>query len=238
MAIKSASLQVLLPVHNEVESIEGVMKEIYSVINPIARMSFIITEDGSTDGTQALLKKLEKKYPMTLVSGKKRKGYSRGVIDGLKKVTSTYVLCLDSDGQCDPKDFKKFWEKKERADLIIGYRVHRQDSFVRKFLSRSFYNFYRILFPVRIKDPSCPYVLVKREVVKKLIPELGSTDQGFWWEFVARIFRRNYSIYELPVHHRLRISGVTQVYHPSKMLGIGIRHVMALFEIYLQTSKS
>ena len=59
--------------------------------------------------------------------------------------------------------------------------------------------------------------------------------QGFWWEFVARAHRRGFSLRELPINHRLRTGGVTQVYKYRKMPGIFIRHVLAIFQISAQT---
>jgi hypothetical protein len=61
--------------------------------------------------------------------------------------------------------------------------------------------------------------------------------QGFWWEFVARVHRSGYRIVELPVNHRRRASGATQVYKWTKMPGIFFRHVSALFRIRAETSK-
>jgi hypothetical protein len=62
--------------------------------------------------------------------------------------------------------------------------------------------------------------------------------QGFWWEFMARVHRRGYSILELPVQHRERIAGETQVYKLRKLPGIGWRHFVALFKIWFQTRRA
>jgi hypothetical protein len=64
---------------------------------------------------------------------------------------------------------------------------------------------------------------------------LGAMQQGFWWEFVARVHRGGYRITELPVHHRLRSAGETQVYRWSRMPGIFIRHVLAILRIWRET---
>lgn len=230
-------LQILLPVHNEAGSIERVIKEIYKEISPKVRMEFIISEDGSIDGTKEILRGLKKKVPMVLISDKKRKGYTKAVIDGLKKVKSDYLLCLDSDGQCDPRDFWKFWRARKKGDLLIGNRFNRQDNIVRKTLSRGFYHFYKMLFPIKLKDPSCPFILTTKELVRDLLPNLGSTDQGFWWEFIARAYKRSYKFKQFNVNHRLRLAGETQVYKPKKMFMIGVRHIKALFEILSQENK-
>jgi hypothetical protein len=90
-------------------------------------------------------------------------------------------------------------------------------------------------YHVPIHDPSCPYVVVHKEVIKRLVGELGAMQQGFWWEFVARVHRRGDSMREVPVNHRLRAGGVTQVYKFRKMPGIFCRRFLALFKIWFQT---
>ena len=122
----------------------------------------------------------------------------------MQALEAPYLLCLDSDGQCDPKDFWKLWDARNDADVVMGWRVDRADTRLRRSLSRFFYLLYQAVFRVPVHDPSCPYVLARKEVIKRLMPELGAMQQGFWWEFVARTHRRGYSIKELPIHHRLR----------------------------------
>jgi hypothetical protein len=143
-----------------------------------------------------------------------------------------YVLCLDSDGQCDPADFAEFWARQGRADVLIGWRVDRQDARLRKLLSGTFKLYYRALFGIPIHDPSCPFVLASRNIVKQLIPQLGVLSQGFWWEFVARVCSQGYSIEELPITHRPRAAGQTQVYRLRKLPGIGWTHATGLLQIW------
>ena len=148
---------------------------------------------------------------------------------------SDYLLCLDSDGQCDPKDFWVFWDARNQADVVLGWRMHRADTFTRRAFSRFFYLIYQTVLRTPVHDPSCPYVLIKKAVASRLCGELGAMKQGFWWEFVARVHRRGYTIKEVPVRHRLRTAGVTQVYHCGKMPGIFFRHVAAIFRIWAET---
>jgi glycosyltransferase involved in cell wall biosynthesis len=228
-------VEVLLPVHNEAETIEPTIREIYEELSKLVRMRFIMCEDGSKDNTQEVLQRVAKDIPMKLILSKARKGYSRAVRDGMESLEAPYLLCIDSDGQCDPKDFPKFWEARDSADVLIGWRVDRADTFLRRWLSRFFRFLYQCAFHVPIHDPSCPYVLSRKEVIVRLAGELGEMQQGFWWEFVARVHRRGYTMKELPVHHRLRAGGVTQVYKFRKMPGIFIRHFFAIFKILRQT---
>lgn len=226
-------LQVLLPVFNEVKSIPRVLEEVYQEISKTSPFEFIVTEDGSTDGTKELLEQLKHKYPILLITSVKRKGYARAVIDGMKKVKCSYVLCLDSDGQCDPKDFLKMWKLRKRSDIVIGWRIQRADALQRKLLSGGFKFLYRLIFSVKVHDPSCPFILIKKEILKIIVKELGVLKEGFWWEFIARANGR-FTITEVSVKHRQRIDGKTRVYTLDKLPRIAFSHLVGLYKIHKQ----
>lgn len=228
-------VQVLLPVYNEAESIEATIRELYSELSRLARVQFILCEDGSRDNTREVLRKVAEDVPAKLLIGSERKGYSRAVRDGMLAMDAPYLLCLDSDGQCDPKDFERFWTNRASADVLIGWRVKRADNWMRKTMSRVFFAAWKALYGCPINDPSCPYMLASRSVIQALAPQMGAMQQGFWWEFMARVHRLGYTIREFPVQHRDRAAGVTQVYKLSKLPGIGYRHFVALFQILRET---
>jgi dolichol-phosphate mannosyltransferase len=198
-------------------------------------MGFIICEDGSKDRTKDILRRLALELPLRLDLSDARKGYSLAVRDGMRMLDAPYLLCLDSDGQCDPTNLWKFWEIRGQYDVLLGWRVNRADTVIRKSFSRFFYWIYQTVFRTPVHDPSCPFVLMKKAVSDQLVGQLGAMQQGFWWEFVARVHRGGFSIKELPVHHRPRAAGVTQVYRWRKMPGIFVRHVAAIFRIWAET---
>lgn len=230
-------LEVVLPVHNEGGSIEATIREIYQEISPRVNMRFVISEDGSRDNTQEVLKRLSASIPMVLELSSARKGYSRAVIDAFRRVEAPYCLALDSDGQCEPKDFWQFWERRGTKDLLIGWRVNRADPFFRRWMSKSFKAVHSILFRPGLHDPSCPYLLIKRDVLQRLVPELGVLSQGFWWEFVARTLRHGFTIAELPVQHRQRSAGITRVYTLRKIPKIALLHLAGLWQIYRERKR-
>jgi dolichol-phosphate mannosyltransferase len=230
-------LEIFLPVHNEAESIEATIREIHSELSKRLNVRFIICEDGSRDNSKEILQTLAKELPLRLNLSDERRGYSRAVRDGMAMMESEFLLCLDSDGQCDPKDFWQFWEARDSADLTMGWRVNRRDPLVRKLCSRFFYLLYQLLFRTPSHDPSCPYLLMSRRMVREIYPQLGAMEQGFWWEFVARAHRNGFSIRELPVNHRVRAAGATRVYGWKKMPGIFARHVAALIEIRADSNR-
>lgn len=231
-------VEVFLPVHNEAESIEGTIRELYQEFSKKVEVGFIICEDGSRDNTQQILLALAKELPIRLNLSEQRRGYSRAVKDGMLMLKAEYLLCLDSDGQCDPRDFWAFWDARTSADLIMGRRVNRQDTFLRRLFSRLFYLLYQAVFRTPVQDPSCPYLLMDKNLVEHVAPLLGAMNQGLWWEFVARVHGNGFSILELPVQHRLRTAGVTQVYKWNKMPGILLSHVAALFRIWSENRRA
>jgi dolichol-phosphate mannosyltransferase len=164
-----------------------------------------------------------------LISDPVRKGYSRAVIDGLRATEAEWIACIDSDGQCDPADFPRLWAAVAGYDMIIGYRNPRSDTLMRKLMSGAFGFVYRRFFSVRLRDPSCPYILINRLGLNAILAgNVGILKQGFWWEFVARATALGLCIKEMPVRHRVRSSGTTQVYRLGKIPRIAIEHLAGL----------
>ena len=231
-----SAIDIVLPVHNEAESIGSTLEEFHRVVSLENRIPirFIVCEDGSRDNTVEVLQQLQQKLPILLLTEKGRKGYSRAVIDGFKASTSEFIGFIDSDGQCDPADFPAFVEahKKGEHDLVFGYRNPRHDHPVRILMSNSFGLVYRLIFSIPLRDPSCPFLLVRQSALREILRgNLGILKQGFWWEFVARCVGANFRIKEIPVKHRARSAGQTQVYLPTKVPRIAYEHLKGLFKL-------
>lgn len=225
-------LSIVLPVYNENDSIESVLKEWKQELNKLnIAYSFVVCEDGSTDGTKELLLLLQKKYPLILNQKQKRRGYGSAVIDGITSSSSEYILCVDSDGQCDPKDFFRFWNNKEKAHAIIGWRKKRADPLQRKIFSAIFKTIFVIFFPTTIHDPSAPFVLFKKQNIAPHIKYLTYLREGFWWGFIGMSFKKNLTVHEIPINHRKRIKGKTQVYRTDRLLDIFFRNLFGLYKL-------
>jgi len=149
------SISIVLPVFNEVKSLEYVLSVWNRYLNKKKILhEFVICEDGSTDGTKELIVKLQKKYPISNQSVKDRRGYGLGVISGIIASKYDYILCIDSDGQCMPDSFLEFYNNKHMADILIGNRNPRNDPIIRIIYSKLFKIVHDYLFNTKIKDPS------------------------------------------------------------------------------------
>jgi dolichol-phosphate mannosyltransferase len=223
-------IEIVLPAHNEAQSIANTIEEFQRVSAAAGLVvSFRVCEDGSTDGTAQVLRDLASRVPLVLDSVAERRGYSRAALAGLRASEGEIVGFIDSDGQCDPHDLPALMAALDGVDLVVGYRSPRVDPFIRRVMSLAFRMAFERAFPVRRHDPSCPYMLIRRTSLDRVLAgHPGIMLQGFWWEFSARAQAAGLTVREVPVHHRARATGQTQVYRVSKVPGIAWRHLLAL----------
>jgi glycosyltransferase involved in cell wall biosynthesis len=233
--MKKPDLSLIIPVHNEVESLESVISEWDSSLQSLPDLEyvFIICEDGSTDGTKELVTELECRFLLINNSVPRRRGYGQAVISGLALVKTDYVLCIDSDGQIGPDQMDEAWRHRSDDHFLIGWRKPRLDPPFRIVYSKLFKVYHRLLFPNGLHDPSCPFVLGHRKLFEKVEPYLIYTSEGFWWGFVGACVKQKIPIDEIPIRHRKRIARNTKVYSLARMPGIVLRNTIGLLKLLM-----
>jgi glycosyltransferase involved in cell wall biosynthesis len=231
--MKHSDLSIILPVHNEVDSLEGVLSEWDSSLRKVPGLDhvFIICEDGSTDGTKELIVDLEHRFPVLNNSVSWRRGYGQAVRDGLELAKTDYVLCIDSDGQIGPDEINEIWNRRSPDQFLMGWRFPRFDPPVRLIYSKLFKFYHRVLFPNQLHDPSCPLVLGHAKLFRRVAPLLIYMKEGFWWGFVGACWKLKIPIDETKIRHRERFAGNTKVYKLSRMPGIVFRNSIGLFKL-------
>jgi dolichol-phosphate mannosyltransferase len=231
--MKQPNLSVVLPVHNEVDSLETVVSEWDASLRKIPGLHhvFIICEDGSTDGTKQLIIELERRYSILNSPVSWRRGYGQAVRDGIGLADTDYVLCIDGDGQIGPDQMNEIWCRRSEDRFLIGWRCPRLDPPIRLIYSKLFKLYHGLLFPNRLHDPSCPFVLGHAKLLKRVAPFLVYMKEGFWWGFVGACWKVNIPIDEIQLRHRERFSGDTKVYKLAKMPRIIFRNVIGLLKL-------
>ena len=227
-------LHVILPVYNEIGGIYTVLKAWKKELDR-QHISYriVVCEDGSTDGTKEILNTVQAKFNLILNQKHQRRSYGGAVIDGIRSSQAEYILCIDSDGQCDPQDFNGFWKKRETADVLMGWRTKRNDPYQRRAYSSLFKIAFKLLFSTQLHDPSCPFVLFRR---RKVIPHtkmLNFLKEGFWWGFVGMCVKKNIGIKEIAIRHKKRLSGTTKVYTFAKTPRIAVNNLFGLVKLKL-----
>ncbi len=237
MRLMNNTISICLPIYNEAKSIEKVIDEWVNCMNQLKiDYEIICSEDGSTDGTDQIIKNLCLKNNKIINNhSRNKRGYTGAVLSGIEKSTKDFILCIDSDGQCDPKDFEKFWilKNKINENFLIGNRINRKDSFFRIFISKMFKMYHKLLFSSKISDPSCPYVLFTKKNFLNIKKNLNFMKEGFWWGFTACCLINNYKIIEIIINHKDRIDGKTNVYKLNKIPMIAVNNAIGLFKIKL-----
>ena len=95
--MKNYELDILMPVHNEEKIIPDLLSRIHNNINGKISYRLIICEDGSSDNSVKVLKSLQEKFPITLITNKNKRGYSLAMLEGIKNSKADYLLMMDSD---------------------------------------------------------------------------------------------------------------------------------------------
>ena len=233
LKVGKAEIAVLMPIHNEAETIEETVTEFYNVVSPKMPLELVLSEDGSTDNTESVIEKLSEKIPLKAVLSTSRKGYTGGIKDGLKLVTAKYVLITDSDGQHDPKDFWKLWNLRMKYDIVSGWREKRADALYRRIMSQVFQWRIKSAFNLpNLMDITAPFKLMKTEVAIEIAEKCKYMSESFWNEFSVRAHVGGYSIGETPVAHRVRADkSATRVYKPSKIPKIALAQLRAISKL-------
>ena len=230
-------ISIVLPIYNEEKSIKKTILEWKDELDLLKiDYEIILAEDGSKDDTKNILLELisndkNKIYVNNIVE--KKRGYGGAIISSVKIANGEFILYADSDGQCNPKDFINFWNKKELINegIIIGNRKTRSDTLFRLIMSKSFKIIHRILFYSKVKDPSCPYVLCKKKTFLEIEKYLIYMSEGFGWGVVAACIKTKKNILEIDIDHKKRNEGKTNVFHLSEIPSIAIRNIIGLLKI-------
>jgi len=228
------NIQIITPVYNEEKNIYSTIKDFFTEYeNSEFKISFIISEDGSTDDSIKIIQDLKKTYDIKLISSPIRKNYTDAVLIGLRDATSDIISFVDSDGQYDPKDLRKLFEKLQPGKVIVGFRYPRVDNIFRLLISGSFKKLYKFLLKIDLQDPSCGYFMAYRSDIDEIInkKEIGFIKEGFWWEFYAWCIKKNLEIVEIPIKHFNRKYDNTVVFRPRKIPGIAYRNIKGLIQL-------
>lgn len=169
-------LWIVVPVYNEEESIVHVVSEWIPVLRShVPQFTFCILNDGSIDKTFEILENLKTQYPEIRVVNKTNTGHGQTCIYGYRLALeegADWIFQMDSDGQCDPQYFAKFWESRQEFPVIYGYRFKRDDGYKRYLISR-FVSFVTWLSSgIWVRDPNVPYRLMRADAVRLVLEKI------------------------------------------------------------------
>lgn len=203
-----SSLSVFFPAFNEEENIKPAVEKALTVLEKleIKKWEVIIVDDGSKDKTPEIADQLASKYPTVRAIHQPNGGYGQALKTGFDNARFEWVAFSDSDGQFDFSEITKFLDKTDEAQVIVGFRLNRADSVLRSIFTFGWKTLARILLGLTVKDYSCGFKLIKREVYEKVLP-LEGEEKVTQIELLVKAKRQGFKFAEVGVHHYPRIYG-------------------------------
>ena len=209
-------VSVVIPVCNEEENVGPLAREIVAALDGrIFEILFI--DDGSTDGTAAALRALQSGIPqLRILSHSFRAGQSAAVCTGVRHARAGWIATLDGDGQNDPADIPALFAERGDAELVMGNRVQRRDTWLRHAQSRVANGVRGWLLGDGTPDTGCGIKVMHRETFMDL-PRFDHMHR-----FLPALFlRAGKRVVSVPVKHRPRERG-TSKYGLFDRLWVGI----------------
>lgn len=206
-SITSRSLSVILPVYNEEQVIASTLRAVLNELNAW-KIDFevIVVNDGSMDRTVSVVSTITATTPrVRLVSHLVNQGYGAALVSGFAAATKDLTFFMDADGQFTIKDLRMLFGYIDDYDAVIGYRMVRQDSWIRKLNAWGWKVLIGLLLNVYVRDIDCAF---------KLFPTAFFHDHPLETrgaminaELLYKFERYRYCYREVGIHHLPRQGG-------------------------------
>ncbi len=192
-------LSVVMPVFNEAATVEEIIRRVLAV--PI-RTQLIVVDDGSTDGTRDVLTRLQRELGFPLLLQPRNRGKGAALRAGFEAVTGDLVAIQDADLEYSPEEFPALIELicDGRADVVYGSRFigrHRVFLFTHYLGNRALTLLTNVLYNTMLTDMETCYKVMRTDVLRSMT--LRSNGFGIEPELTAKIFKRGYRVYEIPI---------------------------------------
>lgn len=207
--MKKIRLSIVIPVYNEKESIDELITKTEKALpNSSWPKEYVVVDDGSTDGSLALLKRIKSSLatPFTIIRFRKNSGKSMALSEGFKRAIGDTIVTMDADLQDDPAELPKMLRLLSRGyDVVVGWRKKRIDHQSKLGLSFIFNRVVSAITRVDLHDMNCGMKVMRKNVTEEIdvygelhryIPVLAAA-QGF-------------KVTEIEVTHHARKFGVSK----------------------------
>jgi len=192
-------LSVVMPVYNERATVEEIIRRVLAVN---LRIELIVVDDCSTDGTSEILAALQRELGFTLIRQPVNQGKGAALRRGFAAVTGDLLIIQDADLEYSPEEYPQLIELicQGRADVVYGSRFlgrHRVFLFSHYLGNRLLTLATNILYNTMLTDMETCYKAMRIDVLRSMT--LRSNGFGIEPEITAKVFKRGYRVYEIPI---------------------------------------
>lgn len=216
--MEQIELTIIAPMYNEEENVESTFYSILETMRDFKRpWELIFVNDGSTDNTLSMARKLEKSHPrLRVISYKPNMGRGYALRTGFKNARGDYIITIDFDLSYHPEHIIKLYKalkEDESVDVVLGSPYMAGGKTVgvpkkRLIISKLSNKFINIFFPADIKTSTCILRGYKKDVINSL--ELESNDKEIHLEILSKLLTLGYKVKEIPATLQVRKKGTSK----------------------------
>ncbi len=201
------SLSVVLPAYNEEAVIATTVEKAIRVLDKIvADFEIIVVNDGSSDKTGEIVGAIvAQDSRVRLITHQVNQGAGAALVSGFVQASKTYTFYMDSDGQFDISDLKWLLPHLGEYDGVFGYRLDRQDPWMRKMNAWGWNQLVRAVFHLQVRDIDCAFKIFRTEYFRQVV--LEARGAMLLTEVVYKFIRSGYGYTQIPVKHLPREAG-------------------------------
>jgi len=200
---RDLDLSLVVPVHDEVDNLWPLHERVRAALGDGPRWELILIDDGSQDGSAEVIRELARVDPRVVGAFLRRRcGQTAATSVGLQLARGSLIATCDADLQNDPRDLAAMIAHLGPHDAVVGYRVRRQDDFLRRSSSRVANRIRNFVSQDAIRDTGCSLKLFRAEAIQA-VPLFDGLHR-----FLPTLLRyHGFSVVEFPVAHHPRVAG-------------------------------
>ena len=218
-----SSLTIFFPCYDDRETIVELVLSAGQVADRLTQdYEILVIDDGSTDGSQEVLKNLQVSVPrLRLILHDGNQGYGAVLRTGFSHASKDWVFYTDGDGQYDVSELGGLAECANfGVDVVNGYKLRRKDPLHRILIGELYRSSMRILFRLPVRDVNCDFRLIRRQAVNRLRLRCASGAIGV--ELISGLKRLGCCFSEHGVNHYPRLYGRSRFFVPKHLLRTGL----------------